>query len=127
MSEKEAVLARFTELFPLDFSIVSRLVVEVEKLWKGLPPETTVVVTLESGNVAERRKLLIRFEGVRDLHLKHTCSLLTLSQLTIDNISSNQWENISYRVTEEEHNTMSLFCRDFKFKLIDHCHSDYCP
>lgn len=61
-------------------------------------------------------KLDIEFKGIRGLKLGDIENLYRVC-INIDNVSSNQWEEVKYRVSEIENDIFSFWCKDMKFKI----------
>ena len=59
----------------------------------------------------------IKFTDVKDLKLGRMNNICTLL-LDIYDISSHQMEDINFRVTEEEENLFSFYCKSFAFEVI---------
>jgi hypothetical protein len=58
--------------------------------------------------------LVLSFDGVRKLQLKQAdWSAIQFPLLEIRDISTRQWEELSYEVVDNEDGVLSLVCRDF--------------
>jgi hypothetical protein len=63
--------------------------------------------------------LSLTFQGVKNLRVQLTRDYIQLRGLEITNISSSQWEGLSYFVHETEENQLSFYCKSFEASVIE--------
>lgn len=64
-------------------------------------------------------KLEVIFSGVRDFRMGNIDGLFALF-IDIADISESQWENLPYKVKENEYDTFSFYCKSFTFIVKQH-------
>ena len=65
-----------------------------------------------------KQRMFIHFSGVARFESSNLDSL-NMSTITIVDMSANQWEDINYKVKEDEDELFSFYCKDFEYKLIE--------
>jgi len=80
----------------------------------GFLEYTAHIVLFDYPSCQENKKFEIIFSGVRNFKMGKIDGLFALFVNIID-ISGDQLENISYKVTEEENDMFSFYCKSFSF------------
>lgn len=75
----------------------------------------TLIISLYE-NERYNNKLILKFYGVQDLKFG-SLDVISHLHISITDISNYQQEYIKYKVSEEEENIFSFYCKDFEYKL----------
>ncbi len=110
-------IADYYSLRPFTFDRVIRL--DIRQDWEN-GVVTSVEMELRPTDTADRRRLLLNFEGVLNLRLTPPQRMvLCLPQLEIRSIRDRQWEGAHYSVKEEEEEIISFLCRRFTSEVAE--------
>lgn len=118
MSASDPRIERYLSLRPSGLRILEAL-----SITRQVSSEraTDFVLTLRLkfiGSGESGRVLYLEFTGVRDLKVGNLEGLLGLA-IEISPVRDQQLEGIRYRVSEEEHGTLSFWCGSFDASLIE--------
>jgi hypothetical protein len=75
-----------------------------------------VMVFVPAIVIESARRLVLRFEGVRDLKVGDLEPLFML-RLEVRLIRDQQLEELNYKVVESEHDAFRFLCRDFSARV----------
>jgi hypothetical protein len=115
MSASEKI-RQFYELKPSRFSFVTRLEWTTIPMVQGFTQR--LVMHLASLEVSTSgTELILDFRDVRNV--KFIAAGLAQPGLEILDATSQQWDGVTYRVSDRENDTISFLCRDFTVSLHD--------
>ncbi|SRR6266699_2599603 len=120
MDEKDETIDYYYSLKPTDFPILERLDIHQDVPYQGRPVELSLEIRMRPPSDTDRRRLLLSFQGVRDLRLiQPSWSEFHMSLIEINSIRSQQWENLNYQVKETEEASLSFLCKHFDTTIED--------
>jgi hypothetical protein len=116
MKRDEAV-EHYYSLKPLCYSILVKLELN-QIIVDGKTPELEVNIVLRSNQQHDYRCLYLVFNGVTEIKFKQPqLSLFSIASITIDCIKYYQWEDVFYKVIDDEDESLSFYCKHFEATL----------
>ncbi|WP_089409466.1 hypothetical protein [Granulicella rosea] len=77
-----------------------------------------VELLLAEDTLPESPRLRLKFIKAADIRIGDLNALFALF-MSIRDVADRQLEDITYRVVEEEHSSISLYCRDFEYEVLE--------
>jgi hypothetical protein len=116
MKTEDTLIKRYHDLGGIKFKILSRMEMVADQsvpLSEEIGQVTLMLELMTINN--DDTKLRLIFRGVKDLRfIPLQGSIIYFSQLKITNIDDKQWENVTYKVSEQEDNTLYFLCSSFE-------------
>ena len=117
MTEKDLTLDRYYSLVPRNFPVLVRL-----EILQTIPPEMllgaiSIHIELRPSEEEDRRRLFLSFQGVVNLQIKQEWSEFAFSEIKVVSIQDHQWEQLNYKVYDEDEESISFFCRSFEASI----------
>jgi hypothetical protein len=114
VTKEDLAIKEFYSLNPGKFQVVSRVEITQVIVPEPVPPEIILKLHLHPEDINDKQYLNVTFNGVREFRLcQPAWSLFTIAQLNIVSIADNQWENLNYKITDVEDESLSFFCNKF--------------
>jgi hypothetical protein len=118
MRIEEEKIEHYYSLKPISFPILIKFELK-QNVIAGETPTLDVSVVMRSRDKHETKSLNLFFEGVRELRLSQpSLSEFHIPFIKIDSIKDSQWEDLTYKVKDEEESTFSFLCKNFE---VDVC------
>lgn len=120
MHPDDSVIERFLSFKPWQYRYIERL-----ELYTGFEDDSelslnSLVVKLELLSNLYESNLCIAFQGVKSLQLNiEGDNPQLMGGLMISSVREQQWERVTYQVSEREGNHVSFLCRDFHVWLAE--------
>ncbi|MFP4307499.1 MAG: hypothetical protein ACLFQQ_09795 [Desulfococcaceae bacterium] len=114
VNECKKSIEYYYSLNPIAYPILVKFELK-QKNTPGQTPTLEVIILLQSREENEDSQLKLSFEGVRELNLSQpSLSEYHIPFIKIDPIKDSQWENLVFKVKDEEEGTFSFFCKNFE-------------
>lgn len=119
-SQPDYAIEAYYALHPTNFAFLENFHVRQTIPTELKNYELSVTIELRHKNNEDVRRLLLSFQGVRNLLLTPPLRMvIQISQLEITPIHSNGWEGINYSVKEVENETLAFLCETFTATIQD--------
>ena len=118
MSKEEKAIEYYYSLKPLKYPTLIKLELK-QIVTEETAPESEVTILLQSREPNDSQYLRLFFERVRELKINQSpLSEFSIPFIRIDSVKHYQWEDLIYRVKDEEEETLSFYCKNFEAALI---------
>ena len=113
MNSEDKTIEYYYSLKPTVYCILVKL--EINQVCiDDMTPELEIMILLRSQDSNNTKHLKLLFEGVRELKLNQpSLSEFNIPFIKIDLIKNLQWEDLAYRVKDEEDESVSFLCKKF--------------
>lgn len=114
MRIEENKIEHYYSLKPISYPVLVKFELK-QNLIAGETPTLDVLVVMQSREKHGHKSLNLFFEGVRELNLSQpSLSEFHIPFIKIDSIKNSQWEDLSYKVQDEEEGSFSFLCKSFE-------------
>ena len=114
MSPTSDKIQQYNALKPIRFTLMKQFEWSTVPLASGYSQHLLLHLTSLQDD-QNKADLILNFQGVRNI--RFTASQLAQPLLEIRDVSSQQWDGVSYEVRDVENDTISFLCRDFSASL----------